>query len=68
MTRVKAVRCADWWERGWKGHRSVAARGQCKRLTAHPSGYCKTHRYQYRWSDAQEAEWKRGLKALGVSR
>lgn len=55
MSRPKAKRCADWWERSTKGRNYVNARGQCKRLTAHPSGYCKAHRYSYRWTEEQEA-------------
>jgi hypothetical protein len=55
----RAVRCKDWWERRTKGRRYVNARGQCKRMTAHPSGYCKAHRFSYRWSDEQEAEYRR---------
>lgn len=38
------ARCAHWWERKPKGLRYVTARGQCKRTTRHPSGYCSTHR------------------------
>lgn len=53
-SKRKAVRCADWWERRSLGRRYVNARGQCKRLTAHPSGYCKAHRFGYRWTDEQE--------------
>jgi hypothetical protein len=53
MLRVE--RCAHWWERRSKGRRYVNARGQCKRTTAHPSRYCKEHRYGYRWSAEQEA-------------
>ena len=55
---MATVRCADWWERRHKGMRYVMARGQCKRTTAHPSGYCKAHRYSYRWSEAQELAYQ----------
>jgi hypothetical protein len=52
MSRAKtAVRCAHFWERKPSGCRYVTARGQCKRTTAHPSGYCKEHRYPYRWQE-----------------
>lgn len=37
-------RCAYWWERRTPGKRYVNARGQCKRYTGHPSGYCADHR------------------------
>jgi hypothetical protein len=47
----RAVRCAHIWERKPKGLRYVMARGQCKRLTAHPSDYCKEHRFSYRWQE-----------------
>lgn len=50
-----ATRCNHWWERRTPGKRYVNARGQCTRTTAHPSGYCKEHRYGYRWSSEQEA-------------
>ena len=49
--------CAHWWERRSAGRRYVNARGQCSRETWHPSGYCKEHRYAYRWSDEDEAKW-----------
>jgi hypothetical protein len=62
--RLKAVRCADWWERKPRGLRYVTARGQCTRLTAHPSGYCKPHRYSYRWNEAQEAEYQRAQREV----
>ncbi len=37
-------RCAYWWERRTPGARYVNARGQCKRMTGHDSGYCSEHR------------------------
>lgn len=49
--------CADWWERRSAGRRYVNARGQCKRETWHPSGYCKAHRYSWRWNEEKEAAW-----------
>lgn len=55
-------RCQNWWERRTPGKRYVNARGQCKRMTAHPSGYCSTHRYSYRWTEKQEAEYQRVRK------
>lgn len=45
MARKKAKRCAYFWERRGEGMRYVYARGQCKRMTAHPSGYCGDHTY-----------------------
>lgn len=42
--RSKATRCAYFWERRTPGKQYVNARGQCKRTTAHPSGYCSAHR------------------------
>lgn len=50
-------RCNHVWERRSPGMRYVYARGQCKQTTRHPSGYCKGHRYQHRWSPEQEAHW-----------
>lgn len=50
--KVQAERCAEWWERRGKGLRYVYARGQCARRTAHPSGYCKDHRFSWRWCEA----------------
>lgn len=44
MTK-RAKQCAYWWERRTDGRRYVNARGQCKRTTAHPSGYCNDHKY-----------------------
>jgi hypothetical protein len=38
------VRCGHWWERRTPGRRYVNARGQCKRETWHPTGYCSEHR------------------------
>ena len=55
-------RCADWWERRGKGLRYVFARGQCKRMTGHPSGYCSVHRHSYRWSEEQEAQYQREVR------
>lgn len=46
--------CKHWWERKTRGRRYVNARGQCQRETWHPSGYCKEHRYAWRWTEAQE--------------
>lgn len=60
--RPAARRCADTWQRKPKGLRYVTARGQCKRMTAHPSGYCSTHRYGYRWSEAQEIAYQAELE------
>lgn len=55
MARKKtAVRCAYWWERRGQGMRYVYARGQCKRLTAHPSGYCGDHKYMRRRRDVYQ--------------
>jgi hypothetical protein len=47
-------RCAYWWERRGKGLRYVFARGRCKRMTGHPTGYCSTHRCSWHkpiWAD-----------------
>jgi len=41
----KSRRCVYWWERRFKGQRYVFDRGQCKRMTAHPSGYCSNHKF-----------------------
>lgn len=57
----KAVRCAYFWERKPKGLRYVTARGQCTRLTAHPSRYCKPHRYSWLWTEEQEAAYRKSL-------
>lgn len=46
--RPTAKRCAYFWERKPKGLRYVLARGQCKRKTAHQSGYCGEHKYMRR--------------------
>jgi hypothetical protein len=61
----RAKRCADWWQLSTKGRMYVDARGQCKRTTAHPSGYCKAHRWGYRWSDEQEAAYQATLHRGG---
>jgi hypothetical protein len=46
--RSRRVRCAHHWERQIKGKKYVNNRGQCRSFTAHPSGYCATHRYEWR--------------------
>ena len=55
-------RCADYWERRSRGNRYVNSRGQCKRTTSHPSGYCSTHRLSYRWPIEKERAY---LKSIG---
>ncbi len=50
-----ARQCAHVWERRTSGRRYVNARGRCSRFTAHPSGYCKAHRWTTRWSEQDEA-------------
>ena len=57
MRQTSSKRCADWWER--RAGRLIAATGQCKRMTAHPSGYCKAHRWSYRWTEAQEIAFQK---------
>ena len=59
MRRIRSERCAHWWERRTPGKRYVNARGQCTRMVAHPSGYCKEHRYGYRWSEQHEAKYRK---------
>ena len=61
MLRVEAKRCAHWWKRRGKGMRyvHVYARGQCKRKTAHPSGYCLEHRFGYRWTEEEESAYRK---------
>jgi hypothetical protein len=38
-----SLRCSEWIEVEWPGHRCVLSRSQCRNLTRHKSGKCHQH-------------------------